>query len=85
MKKWRDLTTKITKSVFWDLAPTNDPLFKDGWMEVSTDGALWILEANFEHRYHLVCRNSPENAEFRRLCLFIVQLSGLRLKPSAIY
>ena len=84
-KKWNEFLALLKKSTYWELSPVAQPQFKDGWLTVTTDGAFWVLEANLNHRYHMVSMHSPENKEFRRLCLFLLRLSGLQIKPSLIY
>lgn len=84
-KKWNEFLALLKKSTYWELSPVAQPQFKDGWLRVTNDGALWVLEANLNHRYHMVSMNSPENKEFRSLCLFLLGLSGLQIKPSLIY
>ena len=83
--EWNRFERLLIEAQFFELAPMLDPQFKDKWVEITTDGAYWIFESNYKHRYHMVFRHSPENTPFHRLCLYLIRLSGLKLKKTEIY
>jgi hypothetical protein len=60
---------KLEKAGFWQLKTEVD--------DRGFDGAEWIMEGHQGANYHIVTRWSPESGDFRELCLYFLQLSGL--------
>ncbi len=57
---------------FWELPCRDDSM--------GLDGAQWIIEALSEGRYHLVDRWTPEEGSVRKIGLYLLKLSKLRIK-----
>lgn len=52
----------------------------------STDGSDWILEGSTPGYYVVYSRKSPnEQAEFYKLCKFLIELSELKIKDENLY
>jgi enterochelin esterase-like enzyme len=69
---------RLNKTGFWQMPIKDD----SRW---GLDGATWILEGNQGGKYHVVTRWSPESGDFRELCRYLVQLSGLAVPEKEIY
>jgi hypothetical protein len=65
------------RAAFWS-APSEEETGGD-------DGAEWVLEGVENSRYHIVDRWSPEKSDFERICLFLLEQSGISLKAKEIY
>ena len=74
--KWCEFLTKIDEADFWQLGEK---------VGLANDGAQWILEGVKNKRYHVVDRQSPENGKYREACLYLLELSGLKVEESDIY
>jgi hypothetical protein len=70
--------TLVRASDFWAL-PTRDPE-REG-----DDGAQWILEGVKDQKYHVVDRWTPQDGKFREACLYLLNLSQIKLDPKHIY
>jgi hypothetical protein len=71
---------------FWTL-PTEQAIELPGdgtFGIIHFDGASWILEAAVNDGYHVTTRNPPKD-KYRDACLYLLKLSGLRIKPNEIY
>jgi len=68
--EWKLVSAGLSGIGFWKM-PGYLP--RDG-----TDGAQWILEGRNGAKYHVVDRWSPETGAYRKLCLALVDLAGLR-------
>jgi hypothetical protein len=49
------------------------------------DGAEWILEGTQGGNYHVVDRWSPENDDYSRVCLYLLELSKISVPAKEIY
>lgn len=49
------------------------------------DGAIWILESKSVNDYHCVYRHCSGKKDFRDACLYLLKLSGLKIKKEDIY
>jgi hypothetical protein len=76
--EWSGFMRHLNDSCYWQL-PSQDHA-GDG-----NDGSQWILEGVKAGRYHVVDRWTPQNGSYRELCLFMLQLSGLKLDSSELY
>lgn len=50
-----------------------------------TDGAAWILESKSADNYHCVYRHCTMEKGFEKACLYLLKLSGLKIKKEDIY
>lgn len=85
-EQWNAFVTLLNDASFWNL-PTEEPIEppSDGsFGMIHFDGASWIVEATVANRYHLLTRNSPKD-KYRDMGLYLLKLSGLRIKPNEIY
>ncbi len=71
-KGWQNILVHVKRSSFWSLKSNID----DGGL----DGARWIMEGVKKGKYHMVDRFSPEKGSYRELCLYLLKLSGLKVK-----
>ena len=76
-KQWEKFKRLIAKSDYWNLSSTDN--------NIGTDGAYWGLEGSTSDSYHCVIRWTPEKSRFREACLYLVSLSGLKIKKKDIY
>lgn len=49
------------------------------------DGAVWVLESKSVNGYHCVYRHCSGKKNFRDACLYLLKLSGLKIKKEEIY
>ncbi|MDH7971271.1 hypothetical protein QH494_03685 [Sphingomonas sp. AR_OL41] len=52
-----------------------------GDCEIGVDGAQWIIERSDAKGYHFINRWSPSDGPVRKVGLFLLNLTGWRLKP----
>ncbi|GMT49089.1 MAG: hypothetical protein IEMM0008_0628 [bacterium] len=71
-KEWQNILTHVKRSSYWFLKTKIDDL--------GLDGAQWIMEGVKKGKYHVVDRWSPEKGSYRELCLYLLKLSGLKVK-----
>jgi hypothetical protein len=83
--EWAMIQDLLTRAKYWEV-PTE--WRRDPNVEY-VDGARWVLEAATPTRYHLVDRWSaatdPRDVAFTRLCLFLLDMSGLKPPDAEIY
>ena len=84
-KQWDKIIHLAKLSSFFELQPKYCPIYKNSWIEISGDGAEWILEANYNNRYQVVTRNSPKQGYYRSLCMVFVRLSKIRIDQKDLY
>ncbi|HEO65817.1 MAG TPA: hypothetical protein ENI73_08095 [Spirochaetes bacterium] len=72
-KEWQNILEHVKKSSYWYLKTKIDDL-------LGFDGAKWIMEGVKKGKYHVVDRWSPEKGSYRELCLYLLKLSGLKVK-----
>lgn len=68
--EWTGLMRLLDDSCFWQL-PTAKAI-------IATDGAQWVFEGVKDGNYHVVNRWSPHGGTYRELCLYALELSGLK-------
>jgi len=83
--QWSRLLSLAKAASYWELSTDGSTALKGGYIDVSSDGADWILEGTAGHKYHLVYRHSPGPSKFKSLCLYMLQISGLKVNPNEIY
>jgi hypothetical protein len=76
-EEWSGFMRHLDDSCYWQLLSQDHA---DG-----NDGSQWIFEGIKGGRYHVVDRWTPQNGSYRELCLFMLQLSGLKLDSSELY
>ena len=69
--EWNHFIRLFDNTCFWQLPTPNAIL--------GNDGAQWIFEAVKRGRYHVVDRWSPRGGSYRELCLYMLELSGLKV------
>ncbi len=77
MSIYQKICTLLADIDFWDI-DTTEPIS-------GLDGSQWILEGYSNRKYHVVVRFSPQPGKYREICLFFLELSGLRINPDEIY
>ena len=70
--EWNQFARRLDDTCYWQLPTEDDELG-------GTDGAQWIFEGFTLGRYHIVDRWTPESGSYRELCLYALQLSGLKI------
>jgi len=75
--EWHEFLRRLADACYWQL-PTREDDF-------GFDGAQWIFEGVREGRYHVVDRWTPQSGGYRELCLYALQLSGLKVDTSELY
>jgi hypothetical protein len=78
-KAWLEFKTMIEDANFWEI-PTIEKT-----SIVVMDGATWILEGKKNDLYHAVFRVSGKNKEIGNICLYLVELSTMKLKRKQFY
>ena len=83
--EWNNLRGLLSQISFWNL-PTEEPRVQnpDGSVTVGLDGAQWIIEGLREGKYHVTDHWSAK-AKYRKVCLYLLKLSNLRVKKTEIY
>ena len=67
--EWCDFLRSVERAKFWAMPDTKDDL--------GVDGSRWVLEGVKDGRYHLVDRFTPTTGEFRKACIYMLNLSGV--------
>jgi hypothetical protein len=67
----------LQKAAFWS-SPTQIP-------SGGTDGARWIMEGVEKGRYHVVDRWSAQDSDHGRACLYLHELSKIKVEPNEMY
>ena len=83
--EWINLKRQLSQISFWNL-PTEQSTVKnpDGSLTVGVDGAEWIIEGLQNGKYHVTSRWSAKG-KYRKVCLYLLRLSNLRVKRTEIY
>ena len=76
--EWKNFKEKIENLNFWNV-PANDPA------PGANDGALWILEARVNNKYHFAERNMPADNKYRICCKYLLSLSKLNIPVNDQY
>lgn len=75
---WETFLNMLREIDYWNL-PTNEPDV------MGCDGAQWILEGVNEGRYHVVDRWTPRNTDFSKVCMYLLDLTNLKIKEKEKY
>ena len=75
---WKKLEAMIEAFDFWK---------KQNYASLpSTDGSRWILEGRTPDKYYVYSRKSPsDECDFYKLCEYLIELSGIRVKKRDWY
>jgi hypothetical protein len=76
-QEWESLA-ELRRAGFWLQSSSESEQF-------GVDGADWIMDGVAWGERHTVKRWSPESGPFRDLCLAMLKLSGVAIKPDDIY
>jgi hypothetical protein len=68
---------KLNEVGFWEMRRDQE--------RFGSDGAQWILEGVDHGQYQVVQRWSPGPGAFREVCVFLLDLAGLRIPPAEFY
>lgn len=79
-EEWCEFIELLEKSDFWNIKAREYSDIINGF-----DGAQWILEAAKEDRYHAIDAWSPEDENFREVCMFLLKLSGRNIDEIEVY
>jgi hypothetical protein len=74
---WQEFQTLIDSVQFWSLTHEQNLL--------GTDGANWILEGSTPSKYQVIDRWSPEKGSFYNTCMFLLNLSDLKIEDEDLY
>ncbi len=76
--QWMKFKSLLEKECFWTI--------EYNYKEMAIiDGAAWQLEGKRENRYHIVRKASPTKGKFREACLYLLELSDLKITEDDIY
>jgi hypothetical protein len=78
INEWKTFQTKFNAIDFWNF-PTRPKTFP------GNDGSEWILEAVNKNKYHAASRWSPGYSEFSKCCVYLVELSKLKITKQDQY
>lgn len=86
-QEWRRLLALLKAAKFWELPYLEkEPAPNEkGETTVCVDGAEWLIEGVSNAQYHAVDRYCPEVKSFEAIGLYLVKLSGLRVKARELY
>jgi hypothetical protein len=77
--QWKNLIELIETDKFWNISTVEKKDY------VSTDGSEWIFEARTHGKYHMVFRQNGKESEIGDLCLYLYELSGIKIKKREFY
>jgi hypothetical protein len=82
VQQWEQVISLIEKSRFWRAST-----FRSSRFSLQLDGAEWVLEGYRNQKYHAITRLGPNGADidFRKACLYLLELSGLKIPDSEVY
>jgi hypothetical protein len=78
IEKWNDFISMIEAIDYWSKPTVNNEM-------LGKDGARWILEASDNGKYHIVDRWSMQAPKFRETCLYLINLTDLKIDEEDIY
>jgi hypothetical protein len=86
-QEWNRLLALLREAGFWELPYLeNEPGPNEkGEVTVTLDCSEWVIEGARDGRYHAVNRYCPEAKSFQAVGLYLVKLSGLRVKEQELY
>lgn len=84
-EQWNTFKGYLDRISYWRL-PTEEEVEvnPDGSVTVTEDGAQWILEGVRENSYHIAVRRGAKGT-YRESCLYLLRLSGLKVRMEDIY
>jgi hypothetical protein len=85
-QQWETLHSKLQNAKFWTLPSVGN---NEQPNVVHGDGSSWVLEARKNDEYHAVDYWSPDEKgsekQFRDLCLYFLNLSGIKVSSDKMY
>ena len=84
---WQHLISLLAKAGFWTMAyDVKEPEPNEkGEVEICLDGSEWMLEGVKGGKLHAVDRYCPKDKRFQAVGLYLVKLSGLRIRDRELY
>jgi hypothetical protein len=76
---WNTFKNKLDSIDFWNVPSVEKTDI------VTMDGSVWILEGKHDNIYHMVHRQDGRNKEIGELCLYLLNLSNIRVKKKEFY
>jgi hypothetical protein len=86
-QEWSHLLELLKEAGFWELPYLDkepEPNEK-GEMTICLDGSEWVIEGVKNGQYHAVNRYCPEVKSFEAIGLYLVRLSGLKVREWELY
>jgi hypothetical protein len=75
--EWNNFKLHLEEIQFWKLSEDDN--------SIGLDGATWLLEGAESSQYHYVKRWSPEKNDFYNCCIYLLELTDLKLSKREIY
>lgn len=80
-KVWEAFLNKIEKNNFWKI-----PTIEKSEVVVKGRGvSKWILEGKANEEYHLVYRTNALNKDIGDICMYFINLTGLKIRTRNLY
>ena len=76
--EWNKFINLLEAAKYWNM-----PVISHDRM--GTDGSQWILEGIQNGNYHVVDRWTPENSDYEKCGLYLIELTGLKVKRTHMY
>jgi hypothetical protein len=77
-KEWNEFNSMIKQSSFWTSKSVVNEI-------LGTDGAQWILEGINMGNYQVVDRWTPCENDFKKCCLYLLNMTDLNIPKGEIY
>lgn len=77
-KEWNEFNSMIKQSSFWTSKSVVNEI-------LGTDGAQWILEGINMGNYQVVDRWTPSENDFKKCCLYLLNMTDLNIPKREIY
>jgi hypothetical protein len=74
--EWKEFLLKIEKSDFWNMERSG---------KLGLDGSNWVLEGAEPSKYHVVDDWSPGKGAFYDACMYLINLSELKIDKDDIF
>ncbi len=76
-QEWNIFISKLQAAHFNDIPVKAD--------NIGSDGSEWIIEGMDDNHYHIAYRWTPRGTDFQKCGLYLIKLTGLKIKPHDIY
>lgn len=86
-REWDRLLGLLKEAGFWELPFADEEAGPNerGQETICLDGSEWMIEGVRGGKYHAVNRYCPEAKRFEAIGLYLVKLSGLRVRERELY